>query len=193
MHNSHKKGQVGEQKTAYFSVAFDGYGKSLRNVYVPMKNGRTTEIDQIIVHVKGIFVIESKNYRGWIFGQDKDNNWTQRLPDGRKFQFYNPVKQNQLHISALKSLLSLEDGCFISFIVFGNDCDFKKVKVAVPNTYMMKWVALPSKLQAVIGSEERKLEGIEVNRIYECLKPFSQVSEQTKQKHIDDIKKQISR
>ena len=43
-------------------------GKILRNVYIPKDNGETTEIDVVYITQKGIFVIESKNYSGWIFG-----------------------------------------------------------------------------------------------------------------------------
>ena len=47
-------------------------GKILRNVYIPKDNGETTEIDIVYITQKGIFVIESKNYSGWIFGNEKD-------------------------------------------------------------------------------------------------------------------------
>ena len=43
-------------------------GQVLRNIYVPKDNGETSEIDVVFITQKGIFVIESKNYSGWIFG-----------------------------------------------------------------------------------------------------------------------------
>ena len=45
-------------------------GKILRNVYVPKGDGEMAEIDVMCVTGKGVFVIESKNYSGWIFGSE---------------------------------------------------------------------------------------------------------------------------
>lgn len=69
-------------------------GQILRNVYVPKANGDTSEIDVIFITQKGIFVIESKNYSGWIFGDEKAGYWTAMLPNKLKNKFYNPIKQN---------------------------------------------------------------------------------------------------
>ena len=64
----------------------DGYAKTVHNVYVPHK-GRTSELDVLMVHEKGIFVFESKNYSGWIFGAADQQKWTQCLPNGEKKSF----------------------------------------------------------------------------------------------------------
>ena len=72
-------------------------GKILRNIYIPKENGDTSEIDLLYITQKGIFVIESKNYSGWIFGDEKSTNWTASLPNGQKNRFYNPILQNKTH------------------------------------------------------------------------------------------------
>ncbi len=54
--------------------------KFLFNIYLPKDNGETTEIDVMLLAPKGIIVFESKNYSGWIFGNEKYKNWTQTLP-----------------------------------------------------------------------------------------------------------------
>ena len=51
-----------------------------------------------MIHEKGIFVIESKNYSGWIFGNERDKKWTQVLANGDKNYFFNPILQNKIHI-----------------------------------------------------------------------------------------------
>ena len=61
-------------------------GKVLRNIYVPKDNNETSEIDVIFITQKGIFVIESKNYSGWIFGDEKSSYWTAMLPNREKKQ-----------------------------------------------------------------------------------------------------------
>ena len=45
-------------------IKFDG--KFLFNLYIPKNQNETTEIDIILICKKGIFVFESKNYRGLI-------------------------------------------------------------------------------------------------------------------------------
>ncbi|MCI8366751.1 MAG: NERD domain-containing protein [Eggerthellaceae bacterium] len=99
---------------------------TLKNVYVPVR-GRTTEIDVIMVHEKGIFVFESKNYSGWIFGSTEQQQWTQVLKGGAKERFYSPIKQNKSHIKALSGHLGLPEDLFVSFIVFSERCELKKV------------------------------------------------------------------
>ncbi|MCR5097842.1 MAG: NERD domain-containing protein [Lachnospiraceae bacterium] len=63
---------------------FGRKGKVLRNVYLPKDNGETSEVDVIFITQKGIFVFESKNYSGWIFGDEKSQKWTAMLPNKQK-------------------------------------------------------------------------------------------------------------
>ena len=70
------------------------------NCYVPNRSGDKIEIDMIMLCQKGIYVIENKNYSGWIFGDEKSKNWCEILK-GKKYFFYNPIKQNKSHIKNL--------------------------------------------------------------------------------------------
>ena len=67
------KGRYGEKMTEWelnLVRLFGRKGYVLRNIYVPKNNGETSEIDVVFITQKGIFVIESKNYSGWIFGDE---------------------------------------------------------------------------------------------------------------------------
>ncbi len=108
-------------------------GLTLFNVYVPMNIGKTTEIDLLYITKVGIFVIESKNYKGWIFGTDTNKNWTEVLytrktwtnhNGSEKHSFYNPIMQNNTHINWLKRYLKINVPMF-SLSVFSNNCEFK--------------------------------------------------------------------
>lgn len=79
-------GQYGEYLTEYalLSRSMEGYYVVLKNLYLPMK-GKTTEIDLLMIHEKGIFVFESKNYSGWIFGSEDQLKWTQCFKSGCEF------------------------------------------------------------------------------------------------------------
>ena len=97
----------------------------LNNVTLPLDNGGSTQIDHIIVSVYGIFVIETKNYKGWIYGSENQRQWTQSFPNGSKFKFQNPLRQNYLHIKTLADLLDLELSYFHSMIAFIGECELK--------------------------------------------------------------------
>ena len=124
------KGWIGEAALAVAKkIALDGnVYRDLNNVTIPTSNG-TTQIDHIIVSRYGIFVIETKNMEGWIFGDEKQGQWTQSLY-GKKFRFQNPLFQNYRHTKALEEFLGLPAAQFHSVVCFvGETC---KLKTALP-------------------------------------------------------------
>lgn len=129
-HAMQGKGHYGEYLTEY-ALEHGNLGEVavFSNVIVPRISGptSTSEIDVIMLHEKGVFVIESKNYSGWIFGSAEQRNWTVTLNSKTKNQFYNPIKQNRAHVNALSDFLGLETEAFRSYIVFSERCELKKV------------------------------------------------------------------
>ncbi|MEW7864975.1 nuclease-related domain-containing protein [Aeromonas diversa] len=95
----------------------------LKDVTLPTPQG-TTQIDHVLVSRFGVFVIETKNMRGWIFGHPDHKRWTQQIYRSRH-SFQNPLHQNYLHVMTLKSLLGLADHQLHSVICFIGDCTFK--------------------------------------------------------------------
>lgn len=161
--------------------------KFLFNVYVPKENGETTEIDVLMIDKSGIFVFESKNYSGWIFGSEKQTNWTQTLPvkgQKAKNKFFNPVIQNNGHIKHLKSVAGEEIPMF-SVVVFSDNCELKKVQVeSVPVVCRRDVVAAVEKIKG--GAEEYTFEnGMEA--VYDMLYPMTQVDKSVKEQHIAAI------
>ncbi len=103
--------------------------KVINDVMIPSGNGKTAQIDHIVVSIYGIFVIETKNYKGWIFGNENSQNWTQVIYR-TKNQFYNPILQNKGHVKALKRLLvDYPDTKYIPIVVFTSKANFKKLNV----------------------------------------------------------------
>ncbi|MBQ1235563.1 MAG: NERD domain-containing protein [Oscillospiraceae bacterium] len=80
----------------------------------------TTQIDHVVVSVYGIFVIETKNYSGWIFGANNTKKWKQTFRTESNY-FYNPIKQNWAHIYALSELLKIDRRCFRPVVAFSDD------------------------------------------------------------------------
>src|SRR5574344_1396781 len=113
------KGKIGEEKVSLVLHLLSKEYVVLNNVYIPFGN-HTKQIDHIVVSPYGIFVIETKNYKGWIYGGEDKQYWTQNIY-GHKFQLYNPILQNQSHIKALKNILPpSSNNAFVSIIAFSN-------------------------------------------------------------------------
>jgi len=93
----------------------------LNNIMLKTPTG-TTQIDHILVSIYGIFVIETKNYKGLILGRENDKQWTQCL-SGQKNRFMNPIRQNFGHIQNLKALLrAYGEIPYISIVAFEDNC-----------------------------------------------------------------------
>lgn len=90
---------------------------------LPTADG-TTQIDHIIVSIYGIFVIETKNMGGWIFGNPDHPKWTQTFGKSKN-SFQNPLRQNYKHIKELESLLQIGEDKLFSVVVFTGDAEFK--------------------------------------------------------------------
>jgi predicted RNA-binding Zn-ribbon protein involved in translation (DUF1610 family) len=95
----------------------------IKNVTLPTEDG-TTQIDHIIVSKFGVFVVETKNMKGWIFGSPSQKTWTQKIYKHTS-KFQNPLHQNYKHTKTLESLLGLNDQQIHSVIVFIGDSTFK--------------------------------------------------------------------
>lgn len=191
------KGRAGETKVAHKLGVLDlfGYeGKCLRNLYVPRKNGGTTEIDVIYITRKGIFIIESKNYIGYIFGDDSAYNWTSTLYGGKtwyggkkviKNHFYNPVKQNRKHINALREYLGGITA--FSIIVFGDGAELKNITLSAPDVRGCNSRKLNAHIRDIWNYDPDVYSESQVINIYNRLLPLTNADRQVKQAHVKMI------
>lgn len=95
----------------------------IKNVTLPTEDG-TTQIDHIIISIYGIFVVETKNMKGWFFGNANQRFWTQKIYKHLS-KFQNPLHQNYKHVKTLEQLLGLKDNQVYSLVVFVGDSTFK--------------------------------------------------------------------
>jgi Nuclease-related domain len=96
----------------------------LNHVTLRLEDG-TTQIDHVLVSRFGIFVIETKDYKGWIFAGPRDRYWTQVLYR-TKFRFQNPLRQNHRHVRAIQELLDFPPPDVVRpVVVFTGDAEFK--------------------------------------------------------------------
>ncbi len=162
----------------------------LYNCYLPKDNGETTEIDVLMIHKSGVYVFESKNYSGWIFGNEFQKTWTQTLPSGRKSHkehFLNPIMQNKLHIKWLENQIS-EKVPIHSIIVFSERCTLKQVDVSSPDIYVIRRPYVSRTVKDIDDRVGYELSAEVINNIYNKLYDFTQVSDSVKTKHVEDIR-----
>jgi restriction system protein len=113
------KGAAGERLAARCLKDLDPtIYRVFHDLYLPRPDGRgTTQIDHVVLSRFGVFVVETKNYDGWIFGGARQKLWTQSI-FGKNTQFQNPLHQNHLHVLALRAFLGLADRQFHSLVFF---------------------------------------------------------------------------
>ena len=188
MLNYENLGQFGEYTTEYALTNnnLEGDFVVLKNLYIPYQN-KTSEIDLLMIHEKGIYVFESKNYSGWIFGNTEQLNWTQCLKGGEKNKFYNPIRQNKTHIKALSNFLGLSEDAFVSYVVFSERCTLKDVPADTENVVIVRRPEMLRHLRKQLSTAPIIYSLEIINQMADKLVKAASVTEEEKQKHIDDI------
>jgi len=179
------KGEKGEHIVNLQAKKFLNKNKYhlLKNVTLRTRDG-TTQIDHIIISIYGVFVVETKNMTGWIFGNPKQRTWTQIIYRDR-YKFQNPLHQNYKHVKTLKSLLRLDSLQLHSVVVFVGKCKFK-TEMPENVTYMKDFIEyIESKQQPVlVGSEVKEIiKKIESERLEPSL--------ETHREHVKNLKNKI--
>jgi hypothetical protein len=153
----------------------------LNHITLRLEDG-TTQIDHILVSRFGVFVIETKNHKGWIFAHENQSTWTQVFPHG-KFKFQNPLHQNMRHTRAVQSLLDfLPPEAIKPVVVFSGDAEFK--------------TEMPAGVFTISGLVDHlrgfKEELMSMNRLHFCVGRLEtarlSVSGQTDLEHIESLK-----
>jgi len=184
-----EKGENGEWLAEYALRSIDGRRFILKNIYIPYRNG-TSEIDLILLHEKGIYVFESKNYSGWIFGSADKPYWTQTLNKNSKYKFYNPIMQNQTHIKALRACLGLSPSNPIkSFIVFSERCELKDVPASTEDIKICKRQYMMNLLRDDLENRPVVYELTRLDDFKNKLHKYTIVTAEEKLKHIQQAQK----
>ncbi len=155
----------------------------LPNVYLNTCSGTLTEIDLILITHKGLFVFESKNYSGKIYGSDHKLYWDVYYRR-KKYQIYNPVLQNRTHVNALLykfPMLRAED--VYSFVVFGN----RSVLKVTSNEIVIHRKMLSSVLDRLGKSLPDIFDLDEMSFLHASLKLCSNPEDFVKNRHLEYV------
>lgn len=162
------------------------------DLYLHTNTDWYSQIDLVVIGKAGLFVFEVKDYSGWIFGDGTQKYWTQILAYGReKYKFYNPIMQNEKHISNLKAHLSICDQLpMFSIIIFYGDCQFKGISSVPHNVSLIRPNQISSIINA-INEEKITTENFNVIKISKYLREAVINGEENKirELHIQNIKK----
>ena len=177
------KGKQGERLVAeILGVTIQGEQYIINDLLFKDGGGNTCQIDHIYINKYGIWVIETKNYGGKIYGQDNLREWTQVLANGNQInKFYNPVKQNTTHIYRLSEYLNVKD-VFINVVVFSGRADiFNVCSDKVYSVYTLP--SIKTKLTGIYIPPKK------MDYCYKKLLELKNISKVTKGEHIENIHK----
>ena len=154
----------------------------INNVTLPTEDG-TTQIDHIVVSPYGVFVIETKNMKGWIFGTEFQKEWTQKI---FKYSgiFQNPLHQNYKHTKTLEKLLDLGDHQIFSVVVFVGESTFKTVMPVnvVYGRDLVHYIQMKKHLVLSEGEVDKIIDQIESGRLSRSIK-----TNQIHQEHVSEM------
>ncbi len=141
----------------------------------------TVQIDHMVVNENGIYVIETKNYSGRIYGNESSTKWTQVLAYGKvKNPFYNPIMQNGTHIKRLEKILDRQ-GIFRNLVVFVQNNTYEIVSDKIVSTFDLR-AATEIPFADVLFSPE------DITALYEKLVGYQEDNAVSNAEHIENIK-----
>lgn len=177
------KGKIGEAKVdSKLNPLIFGKveHRQINNLVIIDDNGKTHQIDHIEIRTNGIFCIETKNYTGWIFGNENQEKWTQTLYNGEKHHFYNPLKQNRSHIYHLSKVLNNKYRINSVVVMVNNNAD----KIECENVINLNY--LNTYLKNFDNGIHYTIE--QMDEIYNELVKINN-TQVTNKEHIENIKK----
>lgn len=152
--------------------------RRIDNVIISTLTG-TTQIDHVVVSIYGIFVIETKNMKGWIFGDPKSPKWTQMIYK-KKSQFQNPLRQNYRHVKCLAEYLNLDETVFRPIVVFVGKSKFK--------TAMPENVLKGNLIEYISGFTKLTFNPQQVAYLESRLRALKQDKSLTRRAHVESLR-----
>lgn len=160
-------------------------GAILSNLYF-MYQDYSTEVDIVFINRDGVFVIESKNYKGDIYGNWNEKKWKQLIND-EEWEFLNPVYQNSVHVREVEKAIKkvvVNNIPIWSVIIFGNDTNLHVSQRRHENTIICKQEGIDQMFNYCKKNSYVKLSDVSISELNKILKPYTKVSKRKKKKHI---------
>ena len=184
---SNRLGKEGERSVYRVLKKLKKYGEILLNDIMITYPKGSTQIDHILITSFGIIVIETKNYSGVVYGYGNSTYWKEFFPNGKEYKFYNPVKQNEGHITVLKNLIYHENKKysnipFFSVIVYVGKAQLKLKEVHT--AYVVKISELGGLIKDFRHNKRKVLTQNDIIEIGKILKEHNTKNPLERQMHI---------
>lgn len=180
------KGRVGEYKVSLKLKRLNKNEYLVLNDILLKNEELTTQIDHVVISRSGIFIIETKNFKGWIHGHENSEYWTQTIYK-HKTKFRNPVKQNWSHVYLLKKVLSDYSNIkYYPIVVFTGNSRLKNIISILPVIYLKQLVGLIKE-----NKNGANLSKDEIQNIYDRLNQLNIKDKKENGKHIKLLKQQV--
>ena len=176
-----RRGQVGENKVSrILSKLPENKYKVINDLLLKTSYG-ITQIDHVVLSEYGIFVIETKNYSGWIYGSDHSEEWTKNVY-GNKYLFRNPLKQNYAHVRALMEVLEITNqNLFIPILAFSNQAEIKVQS-------SKKIINFGNLRSCILGYQNSILNIVDIAKYASTLSVTTEYTKEEKKAHVSQIK-----
>jgi len=178
-----EKGKEGEAIVAEYLKKYMGlHGKIINDSYFD-GDRCSSQIDHILINENGVYVIETKNFEGTIYGDAEHENWLCYYPNGEHKQFYNPVKQNNGHVNVVKKILP-ENAPVFGIVVFVQNN---------ANKILLDGVVGLNQLGSELNRQrsEKKLSQMQILQLYISLFVRRTNSSDSERQHIEDINRML--
>ena len=191
-------GKIGEDavsKAIWTACEYDKrYYKLLRNVYIPKNGGKYSEIDVLLLHETGVYVFESKNLSGTVYGDYQHPQWERYKKNGEKDFIVNPIKQNEGHINALCNYLQLDKFQLRAFnmVVFGSKAELKYIPENSSFNSIHEIYNLEMELIKKMASQKNFYSQKTIDSWCKLLVPCMMIPEEEKQKHKEQVSQKYS-
>ncbi|MEK4523650.1 NERD domain-containing protein [Psychrobacillus sp. FSL W7-1457] len=182
------KGSIGEWQVKRKLMGLDEEEYVvLHDLLLPYEEG-TTQIDHVVVSTVGIFVIETKNYKGWIFGKERQKYWKQVIYK-KNYNFLNPVMQNFAHLTAIQTLIKeTYEGPYYSLIAFSNEATLKDIEI---NSEHVRVLYISALLKTIQSYDQKVILPFRVRQIAMTLINANIQGKESRKIHVQEIKTKL--
>lgn len=162
------KGLWGEFKVKFYLWLYLGREyRVINNIIITHSSGKKSQIDHIVISRYGLFVIETKNYKGVIRIRPSQKDWIQRIGE-YEYLFYNPIRQNIGHIYSLKSVTNLPHSMFINIVCFAGNSRFNSTSLA----YKYNVVEIEHLVATIKAYNKIVLTEKQTKRVFDILRKY---------------------
>jgi len=174
------RGWLGEKRTAIaLKIGLDAEKYHLyNNLIIPSHNG-TAQIDHLVVSEFGLFIIETKRLKGWIFGSKSGKIWTHVLYNS-KYTFQNPLRQTYRQKKVLAGFLGIDESLINDIVKFSR---IGRFKTRVPENVLRKGL-----VRYIRRSHNPVLSLEEKTRIVNIINQHIRTTRLNRKNHIQSLK-----